>query len=154
MSLKERLDEDLKAALRSADERRKTAIRMVRAAVHNAEVAARRPLDDPAILSVISKQVKMNRESIEEFRKGNRPDLVAKEEAELAYLLAYLPPPVSREEMEQVARQVIAEVGARGPADKGKVMPVLIARLAGRAEGREINALVTELLSQAPTRQE
>ncbi|MFQ5880604.1 MAG: GatB/YqeY domain-containing protein [Dehalococcoidia bacterium] len=153
MSLKERLDEELKAALRSGDERRKTAIRMVRAAAHNAEVAAGHPLDDVALLSVISKQAKQHRESIEEFRKGNRPDLVAKEEAELAVLLNYLPPPMSREEIVQAARHVIEEVGARGPADKGKVMPVLIAQLAGRADGRQINAIVTELLSQSSSAQ-
>ncbi len=147
MSLKERLADDLKEAIRSRDEARKTAIRMVTWAVKNQEVAQGRPLDDLGIIAIIQREIRRRRESIEEFRKGNRPDLVAKEEAELAVLESYLPPAMSREEVAEAARAVIAELGARGPADKGKVMPVLIQRLAGRAEGRLINEVVTELLS-------
>lgn len=147
MSLKERLADDLKEAIRSRDEARKTAIRMVTWAVKNQEVAQGRPLDDLGIIAIIQREIRRRRESIEEFRKGNRPDLVAKEEAELAVLASYLPPAMSREEVAEAARAVIAELGARGPADKGKVMPVLIQRLAGRAEGRLINEVVTELLS-------
>jgi uncharacterized protein YqeY len=147
VSLKERLADDLKEAIRSRDEARKTAIRMVTWAVKNQEVAQGRPLDDLGIIAIIQREIRRRRESIEEFRKGNRPDLVAKEEAELAVLESYLPPAMSREEVAEAARAVIAELGARGPADKGKVMPVLIQRLAGRAEGRLINEVVTELLS-------
>ncbi|MBI2912508.1 MAG: GatB/YqeY domain-containing protein [Chloroflexi bacterium] len=147
MSLKEKLAEDLKDAIRQGDESRKTAIRMVTWAVKNAEVAAGKPLEDPEVLVVIAKQVKQGRESIEEFKKGRRQDLVDKEAAEMRVLEAYLPPAMATEEIAEEARKVIAEVGARGPADKGKVMPVLIARLAGRAEGRVINEVVTELLA-------
>lgn len=147
MALKEQLANDLKEAIRQGDEARKSAIRMVTWAVKNAEVAAGKPLEDAEVLSIIAKQVKQRRESIEEFRKGNRQDLVEKEEAELRVLQSYLPPAMSREEIAQAARRVIAQVGARGPADKGKVMPVLIRELAGRAEGREINEVVTELLA-------
>ena len=147
MSLKEKLAEDLKDAIRQGDESRKTAIRMVTWAVKNAEVAAGKPLEDPEVLVVIAKQVKQGRESIEEFKKGRRQDLVDKEAAEMRVLEAYLPPAMSPGEIAEEARKVIAEVGARGPADKGKVMPVLIARLAGRAEGRVINEVVTELLA-------
>jgi hypothetical protein len=148
MSLKEKLAEDLKDAIRAGEERRKIAIRLVVAAVKNAEVAQGSPLDDSGILKVISKEASRRRESIEQFGKGGRQDLVAQEEAELVVLQAYLPPAVSRDEIVQAARAVIAQVGARGPADKGKVMPVLISQLAGRAEGREINEIVTQLLSE------
>jgi uncharacterized protein YqeY len=148
MNLKERLAGDLKEAMRGRDERRKTAIRLVIAGVKNAEVAEGKPLDDGGVLKVISKEVRRHRESIEGFQKGGRQDLVDKEEAELAVLLSYLPPAMSREEIVKAAREVIAQAGARGPADKGKVMPVLISQLAGRAEGREINEVVTELLAE------
>jgi len=148
MSLKDRLAEDLKDAIRSGDERRKIAIRLVVTGVKNAEVAQGAPLDDSGVLKVISKEANRRRESIDQFRKGNRPDLVALEETELAILQTYLPPAMSRDEIVQAARAVIAQVGARGPADKGKVMPVLIGQLAGRAEGREINEVVTQLLAE------
>jgi uncharacterized protein YqeY len=120
---------------------------MVLAAVHNAEIEARGELDEGAILGVLAKEAKQRRESIEEFRKGNREDLVAREEAQLAAIQQYLPQQMSREEIVQAARAVMAEVGASGPADKSKVMPVLVNQLRGRADGREINAVVTELLS-------
>ncbi len=147
MSLKEQLANDLKDAIRGGDEARKTAIRMAIWAIKNAEVEKRAALSDADVLSLIGREAKQRRESIEEFRKGGRQDLVEKEEAELEVLQAYLPPQVSRDEIAQAAREVIAEVGASGPRDKGKVMPVLIGRLAGRAEGREINEVVTELLA-------
>lgn len=147
MSLKEQLAQDLRDAIRQRDEARKSAIRMVTWAVKNAEVAAGKALEEPEVLGVIAKQVRQHRESIEEFKKGGRQDLVEKEAAEMRVLEAYLPPALERAEITQEARMVIAEVGAVGPADKGKVMPVLIARLAGRAEGRVINEVVTELLA-------
>jgi uncharacterized protein YqeY len=148
MNLKDRLAADLKEAMRGRDERRKTAIRLVIAGVKNAEVAEGKPLDDAGVLKVVSKEVRRHRESIEGFQKGGRQDLVDQEEAELAVLLSYLPPAMSREEIVKAAREAIAQAGARGPADKGKVMPVLISQLAGRAEGREINEVVTELLAE------
>lgn len=148
MGLKDTLASDLKEAIRGRDERRKTALRLVMAAVKNTEVAEGSPLDDAGVLKVISKEVRRHRESIEGFQKGGRQDLVDGEEAELAVLLSYLPPAMSREEIVKAAREVIAQTGASGPADKGKVMPVLISQLAGRAEGREINEVVTELLAE------
>jgi uncharacterized protein YqeY len=147
MSLKERFNSDLREALRSGDEHRKSALRMVLAALHNAEIEAKGELDEGAVLGVLAKEVKQRHESIEEFRKGGREDLVAREEAQLAFIQPYLPQQMTREEIIEAARSVIAEVGASGPADKGKVMPVLINKLRGRADGREINAVVTELLA-------
>jgi uncharacterized protein YqeY len=147
MALKDQLNSDLKEALRSGDETRKAALRMVLAALHNAEIAAGKEIDDSGVLGVLAKEVKQRRESIEEFRKGGREDLVAREEGQLAVILPYLPQQMTREEIVEAARAVIAEVGARGPGDKAKVMPVLVAQLRGRADGREINAVVTELLA-------
>lgn len=148
MSLKEQLSTDLKEALRAGDERRKSTLRFLMAAIHNAEIEAGQEIDDGGVAGVIAKQVKQRRDSIEEFRKGDREDLVAKEEAEIAVLLPYLPEQMSREEIVEAAKRVIAETGARAPGDKGKVMPVLINQLRGRAEGRQINEVVTELLAQ------
>ena len=147
MSLKERLNSDLRDAMRSGEEHRKSALRLALAALHNAEIEAGGELDDGAVLSVLAKEAKQRRESIEEFRKGNRGDLVAREQAQLAVIEPYLPPQMTREEIAEAARAVIAEVGARGAGDKGKVMPVLVSRLRGRADGREINAVVTEILT-------
>jgi uncharacterized protein YqeY len=147
MSLKERLAEDLKDAIRQRDESRKNAIRMATWAIKNAEVAKGATLSDTDVLALIGREAKRGRESIAEFEKADRQDLVAKEKAELSVLQSYLPAQISRDEITQAAREVISEVGAGGPRDKGKVMPVLIGRLAGRAEGREINEVVTELLA-------
>ena len=145
-SLKQKLETDLKQAIRARDTVRRSTIRLVMAAIKNAEIAQQTALDDTGILGVIAKEVKQRHESIEAFKQGNRPDLVAQEEAELAILQEYLPEPVTREEIIAEARRIIAEVGAQGPRDKGKVMPQLIAKLKGRADGKEINAVVTELL--------
>ena len=145
--LKQKLVEDLKQALRGGDKVRRSVIRLVMAAIKNAEIAGQVTLEDADILGVIAKEARQRRESIEAFRQGNRQDLVTQEEAELAILNQYLPQQMSREEIIAEARRVIEEVGARGPGDKGKVMPKLIAQLKGKADGREINVVVTELLS-------
>ena len=145
--LKQKLTDDLKQALRGRDKVRCSVIRLVMAAIQNAEIARQATLNDTDILGVIAKDVRQHQESIDAFRQGNRQDLVAQEEAEMAVLKEYLPQQMTREEIIAAARQVIEEVGARGPGDKGKVMPKLIAQLKGRADGREINAVVTELLS-------
>ena len=146
-NLKQKLEADLKQAIRAKDNVRRSVIRLAMAAIQNREIAKRADLDDTDILGVIAKEVKQRHESIEAFKQGNRPDLVAQEEAELAILQGYLPPQMTREEIIAEARQVITEVGAQGPGDKGKVMSRIIPQLKGRADGREINAVVTELLS-------
>ena len=147
MSLNEQLANDLKDAIRQRDESRKTAIRMAIWAIKNAEIEKGATLSDADVLTIIGKEAKQRRESIAEFEKADRRDLAEKERAELEILQSYLPAQVSRDEIAEAAREVIAEVGAGGPGDKGKVMPVLIGRLAGRAEGREINEVVTQLLA-------
>jgi len=134
--------------MRSGDKVRRSVIRLVIAAIRNAEIARQTALDDDTdILGIIAKEVRQRRESIEAFKQGDRQDLVAQEEAELTILNEYLPRQMSREEIIVAARQVIEGVGAQGPGDKGKVMPQLIAQLKGRADGREINVVVTELLT-------
>jgi len=146
-SLKQRLTDDLKQAMRDRDKVRILVIRTILAAVKNAEIARRDTLGDADILGIIAKEVRQHQESIDAFKQGNRADLVAQEEAEMAIIQEYLPQQITREEIMTEARRVIAEVGAQGPGDKGKVMPKLIALLKGKADGREINAVVTELLS-------
>ncbi len=156
MSLKQQLADDLMDAMRSGDETRKSTLRMLTTAVQNAEIAAvdiknpdatRQELTDEQVLGVIAKQAKQRRESIEEFTKADRKDLADREAAELKILEEYLPAMMSREEIVAEVRKVIAETGANGPADKGKVMPVIMKTLAGKADGRAINEVVTELLA-------
>ena len=145
--MQEKLRADLKQAVKGGDYTCRSLLRLVLAGVKNAEIDKGAPVDDSGVIDVISREVKRHRESIAEFRKGNRPDLVAKEEAELAILLEYLPPQMSREEIAEAARKIMEQVGARGPGDKGKVMSQLMPQLKGRAEGREINDVVSELLA-------
>ncbi|MCH8200952.1 MAG: GatB/YqeY domain-containing protein [Chloroflexi bacterium] len=149
MSLKEQLANDLTDALRQGDETRKSTIRMLMSAISTEEVAGaeRRELGDDEVLKVVARQVKQRRDSIEEFNKAGRDELAEKEAAELQILRAYMPEQAGREEIEAEARKVIAEIGATGPQDKGKVMQAIMPRLAGRAEGRDINDVVTQQLS-------
>ena len=145
--LKQKLTDDLRQAMKTGDKVKRSAIRMVLASIQNAEIARQAALEEGDILGIIAKEVRQRKESIEAFKQGDRQELVAQEEAELAVLTEYLPQQMTREEITDAARKVIEEVGAQGPADKGKVMPKLIAQLKGRADGREINAIVTELLA-------
>jgi uncharacterized protein YqeY len=145
---KKRLSDDLKQAMKSGDTVRRDTLRMLIAAVNNAEMAKQADLEESDIFGVISREVKRHQESIEAFKKGNRDDLVAKETAEMAVLELYLPRQMSREEVIAAAREVMAAVGAQGPGDKGRVMKELMPRLKGRADGKEINEVVTQLLSQ------
>lgn len=145
--MKQKLSEDLKQAMRSGDVLKKSTIRMLMAAINNAEIARQAKMEDGDIFGVISKEIRQRRESIEAFKQGNRQDLVDKEAAEIEVLQGYLPQQLTREEIVEAARKVVAEVGAEGPGDKGKVMPKLIVQLKGRADGREINEVVSELLS-------
>jgi len=146
-NLKEKLEADLWQAMKDRDNVKRSTLRLLLAAIKNAEIAKRGSLDNPDILGVVAKEVKQRNESIEAFKQGDRQDLVAREEAEMAILKEYLPRQLSREEVIVEARQVIEEVGAQGPRDKGKVMSRIMAQLKGKADGREINEIVTELLN-------
>lgn len=146
MGLKEQLAEDLKTAMKAKDEKRVSAIRMLRDAITKFELA--RPADKPAteadLLSIIEKQVKQRRESIELFKQGNRLDLVEKETAELAVLEAYLPKQLSREE---IKTEVAAIIAALGTKEFPKVMKEAVAKLKGRADGKLVNEVVREMTS-------
>jgi len=146
--LKQKLKDDLKKAMKGGDKVTCSVIRLLMAAIKNAEIARQAELSDGDILGIMAKEVRQRQESIAAFKQGNRQDLVAQEEAELAILEEYLPEQMARDEIIAEAQRVIEEVGAQGAGDKGKVMPQLIAKLKGKADGREINAVVTELLSQ------
>jgi uncharacterized protein YqeY len=147
MSLKDRLAEDLKQAMRQGDERRKSTIRLVRAAITNTEIERGEELGDDGVLAVIARQAKQRRESVTEFAKAGRRDLVDQEEEELQILLSYLPAQMSRDEIEVVAQQVIAEVGATSRAQMGEVMRRLMSQLKGKADGGLVNQVVREILT-------
>lgn len=153
MSLREQLSDDLKEAMRQRQETRKRTLRSVITALKQAETeldpsGQRVHIDDEGILVLIAKQAKQRQESIAEYQKGGRQDLVDEEQAELAILQEYLPQKLSREEIEAEARQVIEEVGASGPRDIGKVMRPLMDRLRARADGKDVNEVVRELLAE------
>lgn len=149
MALKAQLQNDLTDAMRASDEVRKSTLRMLIAAINTTEVAGseRKELSDDQVMHVIAKQVKQRKESIEEFGKAGRQDLVDKETAEMHVLEAYMPEQMGRDEIAAEVRKAMQETGAATAADKGKLMKVLMPRLTGRAEGREVNAIVTELLA-------
>ena len=146
MSLQDRLIDDLKQAMRAGDELRRSVIRLIRSAVKNEEISKRGELDDDGVVEVLTRMSRQHRESIEVYRRHNRDDLAVKEEAELAVVLEYLPEQLSADEVRRVADQVAREVGAAGPADKGKLMGKLMPQLRGRADGGMVNTVVTELL--------
>lgn len=147
MSLEEKLRSDLKDALRQKDEVRKRTLRLALAAITNAEVAQKTELDDPGVLAVLVKEAKQRQESMQEYRKGGRDDLVAEEEAELAILQAYLPQQLSREEIAERAKATIERLEATGMGQMGAVMRSLMQELRGQADGKLVNQVVRELLS-------
>ena len=146
--MKEKILQDLKEAMRAQDVARRTTLRMVVAAIKNLEIETSSELEAGDVLQIIQKQVKSRRESIEEFRKGNREDLIAKEQTEIDILKEYLPEEASEENIRSAAAEIITSINASGPQDIGKVMPKLIEQFQGRADGRTINGIVRELLDK------
>lgn len=149
MSLRQSLTDEMKAALKAgpAGKTRLDTIRMVLAAIKNQEIDKRRELTDSDILEVLVKEVKVRQDSIAEFARGGRTDKVAQAEAEIAVLQTFLPQPLSEAELRNLVRDVIAEVGASGPKDMGKVMQALQPRVKGRADGKLVSQLVKESLT-------
>jgi uncharacterized protein len=143
-----KITEDIKQAMKSGDTLTRDTLRMLLSSVKNAANTKLAPLDEAEVVAVVAKDVKRHLESIDAFKKGNRPDLVSKEEAEMAILQKYMPAQVDRNEIVKVVKEVIAAVGAKGPGDKGKVMQQVMPRLKGKAEGKDINDVVTQLLNQ------
>ena len=150
MSLREQLNADKKEAMkaREAGKLRLSVIRMVWANISNLEIEKKRELTEEEIAGVIAKEVKMRKDSIQEFKKGNRADLVEQAEQEVAVLMPYLPQQMSEEEVRQVVADTIAEVGAASVKEMGKVMSALMPKVKGRADGKLVNTIVRELLQK------
>lgn len=146
MTIKAQLNDSMKDAMKSGDEVRKRTVRMVLAAVKQAEVDKRTELDDMAVMSLIQKEMKNRRESLEEAKKANRADLVEANEAEIKVLEAFLPKAMPTEELRPLVQAAIDETGASTPADMGKVMKVVMTKVAGRAPNDIVSAIVRELL--------
>lgn len=146
IGLAEQFRAELTAAVRARDNFRRDTLRLIIAAIDNARIEARHDLSDDEVLRVLRREAKQRRDSMEEYAKGNRPDLVAQEEAELAVIESYLPPSLSDEELRAAAAAVVAEVGASGQGDIGKVMGPLLKRVGDRVDGRRANEVVRELL--------
>jgi len=147
VSLKARINDDVKAAMRAGDARRRDALRLLLAAVKQREVDERRELTDADVVSVIDRMTKQRRESIAQFEKGGRQDLAQKEQFELGLLLSYMPQALSDAEIAAAVVEAISATGAKAPADMGKVMGVLKAKLAGRADMGKVSALVKSKLA-------
>jgi uncharacterized protein YqeY len=147
MSLQEQISAGLKDAMRARDEAKMTTLRLVLTAIKKREKEARSLLDDQEVISVITSQIKQRRESIEQYRKAGREDLAQTEEDELQILQGYMPEQASEEEISNTLDEIIAEVGAVSMKDMGKVMKAAMAKLAGKAEGGAINAMVKAKLS-------
>jgi uncharacterized protein len=148
MDTKEKLEIALKEALRAGDDVRKRSVRMVLAAVRQVEIDRQVKLDETAVISIIQKEIKTRRESVEEARGANRADIVAATEAEIAVLQTYLPEAMSADELKALVEAAVVEAGAKTPADMGKVMKLLMPRVAGRAPGDQVSAMVRQLLQQ------
>jgi uncharacterized protein len=147
MSLNERLNEDMKQAMRSQEKFKLSVIRMVRASIKNIEIDQKKTLDDNEVLDVLSREIKQRKDSLQEFEKAGRDDLAENLKAEIAILIKYLPQQLSEEEVKVIVQQTIQEVGASSKADMGKVMGALMPKVKGLADGKIVNQFVQQLLS-------
>jgi len=147
MSLRDRITEDMKAAMKAKETARLGAIRLLLAAVKQKEVDERISLDDAAVIAVVEKLTKQRKDSVAQYEAANRPELAAAEQQEIAVLAAYLPEKMGAAEMAAAVAAAVAETGAKGPADMGKLMAVLKPRLAGKADMAEISKLVKAALA-------
>ena len=147
MSLKEKIENDLKEAMKAKESLKVSCLRLIKAAVKNKEIDVRGALDEAQITSILSTLAKQRKESIEQFKKGGRDDLVKQEEAELAILNSYLPKQMSEKEIEEIIVKTIAEVGAKDIKEAGKVMKAVMPKVAGKADGKIVNAIVLKKLN-------
>ena len=148
MDTKAKLNESMKEAMKSGDELRKRTVRMVLAAIKQVEVDKRTDLDEMAVTALIQKEVKNRREALEEAKKANRSDLIADNEAEIKVLEEFLPKAMSADELRALVQAAITETGAAAPSDMGKVMKIVMPKVAGRAPNDAISSMVKELLNQ------
>lgn len=147
MNTKEKLSQSLKDAMRAKDDIAKRTIRMALAAVKNAEIDQQTELEETAVLAILQKEVKMRRETIEGAEQAGREDLIAEAEAEIILLESFLPKSLSPEELEAIVSDAIAEVGATSMREMGQVMQIVMPKVQGRADGKEVNQIVRRLLS-------
>ena len=148
MALKERIEADLKSAMKDKDAERLSVVRMLKSAIKYREIEVMKPLDDAGIQGVIASEIKRRRDSVEQYRAGNRDDLASKEEREIAALQAYLPQQLAPEELEAKVVAAIGAAGAKGPKDMGGVMKALLPEVQGRAEGKAVSDLVKKKLAE------
>lgn len=146
MSLSDRLNEDMKQAMKSQDKFKLSVIRMVRSTIKNSEIDLKRSLDDNEVLDVLTREIKQRKDSLQEFTKAGRDDLAESLKAELVILAEYMPQQLSEEEVKAIVTQTIQQVGASSKADMGKVMTALMPQVKGRADGKLLNQLVQQLL--------
>ena len=146
MTMKSRLADDLKQAMRDRDVLRRDVIRYLRSEVRNQEIRDQKDIDDAGVIQVLSRQAQQRRDSIEIYKEAGRQDLVDKEESELSVITAYLPQQMTSEEITDLVLQVVSDVGATGPGDIGKVMGAIMPQVRGKAEGREVNTIVQQTL--------
>ena len=146
MSLKEQLTADMKDAMKNKEKDRLAVIRMVRGAIRQQEIDGQKELGEDDVIAVISKEVKMRRDSIEEFKKGGREDLVEKTQAEIDVLMPDLPAQLSEDEVRELVKAAVEQTGASTPKDMGKVMGVLMPKVKGRADGKMVNTIVKSFL--------
>jgi uncharacterized protein YqeY len=146
MNLSERLNDDMKQAMRSQDKFKLSTIRMMRSSVKNLEIDLKRPLEDNEVLDILSREIKIRKDSLQEFKKAGRDDLVTGLAAEIEIISQYLPEQLTEEEIQEIVRQTIQELGASSKADMGKVMSALMPKTKGRADGKLVNQYVQQLL--------
>ena len=147
MPIQEQLTEDLKTAMKAQDLITKDTVRLIRAAMKNAEIEKRKELDDEGALDVLARMAKQYRDSITTYRDNGREDLAAREEAELEVLVRYLPEQLGEDDIRALVQQAVSELGASGPQDRGKVMGKLMPQLKGKADGSLVSRIVGELLT-------
>ena len=147
MPLSEKITEDLKEAMKAKEKLRISCLRMLKSNLKNRQVEKGETLSDAEIQSIISSMIKKGREAAKEFKEGGRADLAAKEEEEIKFLYSYLPEQLQPDEIERIIKETISELSAQGPKDLGKVMKTAMARIAGRAQGKEVNEIARKLLS-------
>jgi uncharacterized protein YqeY len=146
MTLKERIQAELKEAMKARDELKVSTLRLINSAIKNKEIDERKPLEDEGVLAVLSTAAKQRRESIEQYEKGGRADLADKEKTELAIIQTFMPEQLGKDEVAALVKETIAETGASGAKDMGKVMKALMPKVKGKADGKLVNELVKELL--------
>jgi len=147
MALREKLDEDLKSAMRAKDSLRMNTVRGLKSAIKYREIELMKPLDDAGVLQVVTSEIKRHKDSVEQYRAGNRPDLADKEDAEIKILQEFLPQQLTAAEVEAKVVEAIAKVGAQGPKDMGAVMKALLPEVQGRADGKVVSELVKQRLA-------